>query len=1027
MNDSRQLKKEFLHLKKQAKKHPGLFARLASLEMEQGKPKAARKRLKKGLEQFPEMTSAKTLLAECLSQLGEHESSLRQWEDVIYSEPYNARARSGYIRELAFLERSEQLADAIADLYGLDPLDHSISERHQEALLRTIRRANPSIRAWHPQWHPGDFTPAGATARDVASRLQLTDDRETIPEEVRPYTDESMADRLVAELGILSRNTSTEEEVEVEGDLEETLEKIDMEGPVSEEDRALASLFNEGEGTEPSEAADVALDDREVEIDSDSKAGVEAGEEVEIEESPAGEMIAGEQPTSEEAAVSGGGESEKEDEEPSDGLIQKDLDAAVAVERKEPAEGEPEVESETDREAPQLIPEEPDTAPPPPPDKLTLAILAAGIDAEGVFDIENLVQQLEVKEPYIVEDPVIKISTASIQDGPVDVRTGHMPPQKAEKVEKKPSSGAKPGLTATPKIDVTVKTELQKPGVPPVEKEHVREELPGEELDRKILDSVIEGKTPVESVEAAKATSKEPATPTTRETPVTAKAVDVKSSSRKQMSQDELDALIAAKKTSVQPSGERKPATVSGADATPVETSEEAPGGQMKQDALDALVAANKKVADTPLPPKMKTGEKATPVKSDLEMDSMVDSKPAKETFGADNEALEETTLPASEDTESELTLEEIERAADDIIDPRPIEKRSDFVSQQDLDDILSGKKKPDLSEYMQPLPDQDEEEDTTETPFVSEELEGELDQSLLDSLYEEPGKEESSQTVQGDVPSEEITQDLLDELFVEPEGAGAGTEKPETSLTQDDLDRVFNESTDLADTLHSKDMDFDRDHPHPIKGTPTLEEMKRRLDELELRADRGALHPADVSEEEEYDLAGHADLDHILSFRKSEESAPPGGEIPEIELSPAGEEGSVFEPDSLAEETPVEMSKDETVETGEIESGIITHQREVQQPPRSSGISAQSLAEAVRTAPPMPRIPRPLPHRSHVEEPEIPPEEFNGPVTKTFAKLCLAQGKVEHAAYVLGKLMENNPDDPDLLKLQMQIDEKAR
>lgn len=888
MNDRQQLKREFQHLKKQVKKHSSLFARLASLEMEQGKYKAARKRLAKGLERFPEMASAKTLLAECESQLGEHEASLKQWEDVIYSEPYNARARAGYVRELAFLERNEQLTDAIADLYALDPLDEIVTERHQEALLRTIRRGDPSIRVWHPQWHPGDFTAAGETAREVASRLQLTSEREPIPEDVRPYTDESMADRLVAEIGILAKEGSEEAEPGGEGETAETGEELAAEAPAaegaeSEEERALASLFDEEGAPETGEAEAVA----------------EQGEEA-----AAGEV------------------EEAEAETPAEGAeIQEEEQLPAEESAEEPAE-----ESEEDAQAPEPITAEEAEAAPPPPDKLAEAIAAAEVDPEGVFDMEQLIQQIEEKEPYIVEEPVVKIEELTVENGPVEVRTGGKPTEKAEKAPKAVAAGKPPEAAAAP---------------------------------------VAKGE-----VEAAAA-------------------------------EEEPEQAATAAATATEPAAAEAEA-------------KQAAGGKLSQAELDELVAAEKEAAGTPSEPEAVAAEEPSPTEHPMTEEKAA-AEPALEESTAGTEA-EIAPIPADEgekaqpeefeapaETKAGRSPEEIEQAAEDILDVRTAKTREDFVTQKELDDILAGRTKPPAPEYMSEPAKESATEESEEAPVAAEELEGELDQPFLDKLYGEQAEEQPAEKEE-EGPEGEITQEMLDELYSEP--VEEGEKDKDVTLTQDDLDRVFHDTSELEEAFGKTGLELDEAGSHAIQGTPTLEEMKKRLDELELRAERGTLHPPSQPDEEEYELAGHTDLDHILGAKEPEPpQAPP--EEPAASAEPADLEAAA----PGVEEKPAEAL-------------------EAPSPPSpkkpSEGLSAADFVEAVRTAPPMPRIGRPQPHRAHVEEPEIPPEEFNGPVTKTFAKLCLAQGKVDHASYVLSKLMAKDPSDPDLARLQAEINKKA-
>lgn len=200
MKQSRELKAEHKRLKRLVKQEPSLFARLADVELTLGKTKGALRRLENGLDDYPEHTSARSIYADCLSQLGDHESSLKQWEEVIYAEPMNQKARAGYIRELAYLERTDSMSDALAELYLIDPFDDEIEERHKDSMLQSIRSRHPAIRAWNPQWHPGDFTGLGAVARAAVYSNNLLPKRDHLPDGFEPSLDEAAMQALLEKM-----------------------------------------------------------------------------------------------------------------------------------------------------------------------------------------------------------------------------------------------------------------------------------------------------------------------------------------------------------------------------------------------------------------------------------------------------------------------------------------------------------------------------------------------------------------------------------------------------------------------------------------------------------------------------------------------------------------------------------------------------------------------------------------------------------------------------------------------------------
>ncbi|MCB2199173.1 hypothetical protein KQI63_07185 [bacterium] len=359
MNQSRELKAEYKRLKRLVKQEPSLFARLADVELTLGKTKGALRRLENGLNDYPDHAAARSIYADCLSAIGDHEASLKQWEEVIYAEPMNQKARAGYIRELAYLERPDSMSDALSELYLIDPFDGEIEERHKDSMLQSIRDRHSTVRAWHPQWHPGDFTGLGAVARAVIYSKDLMPKREPLPDGFEPSLDENAMQALLERLPM----------GEVGDDLEQSL------GAMVEESAERDADFDEEDLAETLDT--LGLDDEDI--------GARAVSPDQTDEA-------------EERALSALLEDDKQDSPTSD-------DPVAEVETEEVPQAE-EVEDEE--------PEEPDNP-------LIAALKAAEVDTEGIVDIEQIVNRLDQTEDPIVEPPDLEESVVEVEEESIEI------------------------------------------------------------------------------------------------------------------------------------------------------------------------------------------------------------------------------------------------------------------------------------------------------------------------------------------------------------------------------------------------------------------------------------------------------------------------------------------------------------------------------------------------------------------------------------------------------------------------------
>ncbi len=190
MAEKKLLKKKLKTLKKKMDVEPHLFARIASIEMELGRPKAALKVLEKGLDLEPDYNTARILLAKCYGAMNQPEESLHQWKIASEKEPQNQAAMAGYIDTLSIVgENPEALRRSLFDLYRIDPLNIENERRLKNALMTRIAREHPDIKDWPEDWHPGDFTYHGNFARKVSEQLNLTPMRSPLPRGYEPKLD----------------------------------------------------------------------------------------------------------------------------------------------------------------------------------------------------------------------------------------------------------------------------------------------------------------------------------------------------------------------------------------------------------------------------------------------------------------------------------------------------------------------------------------------------------------------------------------------------------------------------------------------------------------------------------------------------------------------------------------------------------------------------------------------------------------------------------------------------------------------
>jgi hypothetical protein len=187
--------------------------------------------------------------------------------------------------------------------------------------------------------------------------------------------------------------------------------------------------------------------------------------------------------------------------------------------------------------------------------------------------------------------------------------------------------------------------------------------------------------------------------------------------------------------------------------------------------------------------------------------------------------------------------------------------------------------------------------------------------------------------------------------------------------------------------------------------STPSYEDVRSRIEEGDISGEA----------ESERDESQKALIDQWLTSRQSlkegAEAAPPPQ--PPTPGEEAGEEEIAEEP---APEPPVEADQ------GEEEAPPESPERAAESASMEELVARAAAEPAAGEPASAKKPPRPTPEE---REPELSPEEFRGPVTKTFARLCLAQNKVEHAAAIVRRLQEKAGDDPEVQALHQEVKQR--
>lgn len=356
----RRLKSRYKHLKKQVRKRPFLYSRLAGVELELGKPKPARARLFEGLETDPDNPTAHFLLARACRMLKDYETALREYERAFELDRLNRRARKEYADLLRELGRRDRERTAVRELYLLSPFDEEVEDHERQLIEEELHERYRDDVQWDEQWHPADFSELGALARAVAGELSMTEPRPDIPDGFLPDIDESELTQMLARLPgraedepALKPVDSAEEEEEAELK-EASVEIVDLPGikkaePTGEEEEPALrqaeavdeedeqSMRKGGPSEEIDEPAMKKADEQEEPDEPASReaAAAEAEEEAMMKQAAAGADV--DEPGLKEAAGA-----EREDEP---GMKQAATAGEVddpEMKRAEPAEGEEE-------------------------------------------------------------------------------------------------------------------------------------------------------------------------------------------------------------------------------------------------------------------------------------------------------------------------------------------------------------------------------------------------------------------------------------------------------------------------------------------------------------------------------------------------------------------------------------------------------------------------------------------------------------------------------------------------------------
>ena len=1069
--DLKSIKSEYKRLKKKVKSSPGLFTRLASVELELGKVKSAKSRLENGIQTYPDSMIAHSLLAECFSQMGDHESSLKEWEDVISGEPFNQEARNGFIRELAFLERDDAMSDSLAELYLIDPYNIEITDRHKDALLKDIREKHPDERVWQKDWHPGDFTSIGSVARSISYERGYVPPRDNLPDGFEPNIDEDILNKILENLPEKAISTNLEdgfrEALEEAPGVDDIIEELDVNDA---EVKALEALLD----TE--EESDLDVDD----FFTEKKEEIRHDEVIKSVETQIGVEYT--EDTKEEVSVESAA---LDDSETSEDILETG-DLVEETEEAQPVEldDEPEVtivEQKVD------IPKE---------NKLKKALENCNVKFDDVIDIETLADQIFQDDFVLVEKPVIKHveeedAKHEISQTDLDVLTT-IPKKSDDSVVDNGMEEIPPDLDQPlSQKDLDALTGSPEPAAP------------AEEVSAPPTDGPL-SQDELNKLVAANKTKKATAEP------------EEKTSSGP-LSQNELDAIVAANK------GESSP--------VPQKT-EELTGGSLDQSELDALVAATqKKASSTPLPPTSGTlsQEDLDSLVSDRkknpppapggslnqsELDALVAATKQKKAAPApEPEVKKEPSGPLSQDELNKLVA-----ANNKSPEPSPEPPKAEepapggSLSQSDLDALVAATQQKKETPSPAPEPEVEEEpsgplsqdelnklvaannkspEPTPEQPKVEEPAPGgSLSQSDLDALVaatqqkkETPSPEPAPEPEVKEEPSGPLSQDELNKLVAANKGeAESASEKEADSIAElDDLEGPLDQN--VLDNLISEHKSVptpeseSRNNIAKVaqklrdklndSGVDNLDQVPLVSDEQSIEVDQATIDSVtksknpfedDVTQEDLKvaidenlqalldpetanvgDLSNQSELDSLIQKMKTEDNQQSDDDVTDkpkvkvgtlsleelqshlgegdgisftIESRDEGDEVSVMEKvtekaEKYSDQDEVDALLEDKDDTEDKKEGV-----PVSGKPALVDLPTPEVIKRTRKTPPK-------------REDETKPTELKGPVSKTFVRLCMAQGKFKHAAEILNRLEEKTPDDPDLRKLREDISAK--
>ena len=277
MANSGEWKEQLRKLNRLEKQEPRLFARIAAIEMKQGKFKAARKRLERGLKKFQDYTTAMQLLAQCYDELNKTDAAAALWNTVHSKEPYNPYALKGYLHLLDDSKNGESYEKAIFDYYQINPFEEQTLTNIRRHLLKQLKKKNPTQKSWLPEWHPADFLPRGAFARLVAEKLGVGVGMSSLVQDLTPIIDESALQTILDKFTALTKIPS-EPSPTVAKSPNSVLEE-EIQEPQETSDSEKTSMIESGDiHDETLLPEDAATDQKSLEVSESSKDSVVVAE-----------------------------------------------------------------------------------------------------------------------------------------------------------------------------------------------------------------------------------------------------------------------------------------------------------------------------------------------------------------------------------------------------------------------------------------------------------------------------------------------------------------------------------------------------------------------------------------------------------------------------------------------------------------------------------------------------------------------------------------------------------------------------